>query len=102
MLTTSSTTILSDSASLAGGGGLGDASAAASGVTVEEVATLVISGTSGGQGSPSEGFVPKRLVVQGAWMAALSDDGRTLMLAEFRNAPRTTAPNDCWAIKAKR
>ena len=100
MLTTSSTTILSDSASLAGGGGeLGDG-AASSGVTVEEVATLVISGTNGG--SPSEGFVPKRLVVQGAWMAALSDDGRTLMLAEFRNAPRTTAPNDCWAIKAKR
>ena len=72
-----------------------------SGVTVEEVGTLVISGGVNGGGSPSEGFVPKRLVIYGPFMASLSDEGRTLMLAEFRNT-RSSAVNDGWTLKSKR
>ena len=104
MLTSSSTTILSGMTDSGGGGSVLDQDAicaSGSGVTVEEVGSLVLAGGGGGNGSPAEGFVPKRIVVHAGILAALSDDGNTLLLADFRSR-QISGPNDGWSLKSKR
>ena len=72
------------------------------GVTVEEVGSLVLAGGGGGgNGSPAEGFVPKRIVVHAGILAALSDDGNTLLLADVRSR-QIGGTNDGWSLKSKR